>query len=176
MNKTYYWLISFILVTLASINIANAAVKNRQLFNPYHNQGFAIQISTKSLGVGFYGPYHNFTIGAGIGPYTYIDSNPSNHYIDYHAYVRKNFAITNHTIFGIGFIAGNRSGKEEGITINHDYNLGPYVGFEYAATQHVLLGGFITLFNYRSTRLSGGSTIDSYKALRGGSVQFAYLF
>lgn len=170
---TYFIILSFFSLT----NSSYASLDNLKMFNYYHKKGVAIQLSRHSLGIGFYTAKHSFTFGGGIGPYTYVkNKNGNDNYLDYHIYGRKNLPITTRTQVGLGIILGNRSGKEGGKTINRDFNVGPYLIVEYAATKHVLLAGSLTIYNYRSTKLSGQEALTTHKAFAGGSLQFAYLF
>lgn len=138
-------------------------------FKSLHKSGYAIQVAN-GLDVAYYTDNHEYTVG--LGGLTLAAVNNTS-YIAPSIFFRKNYAFTTSTTLGFGASMGTAFGKKGGVDIEGAFRFKPYVFFEYAANQNILLGASVALFE-SSTYAAGGT--NSVEFLKGSSVQIAILF
>lgn len=84
-------------------------------------------------------------------------------------------ALGDNTYFAFGIDAAANYGRIDGVGINSDYFVGPYISLEQMLTCHVMLAGWIQPYQYNYAKIGGISTSTNSIFATGG-VAINYLF
>ncbi len=87
--------------------------------------------------------------------------------------VRK--ALLDRTYFAYGINFADTIGHQYGLTINADYQVGPYLSIEQMLTTHVMLSGWINPYQYEYQKIGGISTTTN-GIFSAGGIAINYLF
>lgn len=83
--------------------------------------------------------------------------------------------IAEHTYFAYGIDALGTFGKKDGLTIDSDYAIGPYISLEQMLTGHLMLSGWIEPYQYQYQKL-GGYSVSTHNIFAAGGVALNYFF
>lgn len=66
-------------------------------------------------------------------------------------------------------------GKEHGLSIDREYEIGPYISLEQMLTYHILIGGWILPYQYDYEKV-GGFARKEHEIFSAGGITLNYFF
>ena len=84
-------------------------------------------------------------------------------------------SILEHTYFTYGVDFADTIGRQNGLTINSEYQIGPYISLEQMLTSHLMLSGWINPYQYGYQKIGGVST-STNGIFSAGGIALNYLF
>ena len=79
------------------------------------------------------------------------------------------------TYFAYGINFSDTIGHQSGLTINADYQVGPYISLEKMLTTHFMLSGWINPYQYEYQKIGGIST-STHAIFNAGGISINYFF
>ena len=79
------------------------------------------------------------------------------------------------TYFAYGIDLAGTYGHKNGLKINSDYGVGPYISIEQMLTKHVMLAAWIQPYQYQYEKI-GGQSITTNNFFSTGGIGINYLF